>query len=38
MLLKLGHFEKHIRNYFKYIKEATENTEKIKQENLSVMV
>jgi len=37
MLLKLGHFEKHTRNSFKYTNEATGNTEKIKKENLSVL-
>jgi hypothetical protein len=38
MLLKLGHFEKHTINSFKYINEAIGNTEEIKKENLSVMV
>jgi hypothetical protein len=29
MLLTLGHFKKHTRNSFKYIDEATGNSEKI---------
>jgi hypothetical protein len=36
MLLKLGHFKKHTRNSFKYINEATGNSEKtMKRKNVS---